>query len=128
MIPATPAAEPTVKADAALAAEEEAAAAEPEAEGEPDAEPVADPEAELAPEAEADPDLNCQLEYLMRKEGQDIRSSQTTVGRTSLDSFLVRVIYFSSRIDYSDSTINQSPFVTIVGWTYTEVPDATATV
>ena len=57
MIPATPAAEPTVKADAPLAAEEEAAAAVPDPEAEADAEPVADPEAELAPEAEADPDL-----------------------------------------------------------------------
>lgn len=59
MIPATPAAEPTVKADPELP-EEVAAPAEPEAEGEPDWEEVADPDMDpvalLAPEA-ADPEL-----------------------------------------------------------------------
>ena len=70
MIPATPAAEPTVKADPALAAaEEEDAAAVPEAEAEPDAEPVADPDAELPPEADADPDLSSSARHYDEERG-----------------------------------------------------------
>jgi hypothetical protein len=109
MIPATPAAEPTVKADPEFP-EEVAAPADPEAEGEPDLELVADPDMDPDPvelaEPDADPDLIPISMTIRRGSEGDIRGVQTTVGRTGLDSDGVRVVDVSTLVGDSDGTVH----------------------